>query len=86
MNIGVAGAVIGAEAPVLLHAPPELGEDHHRHVVSAAKAFDVVDEAADRVSGVHQETAVKIGLLHVRIEVVALIRSRSTAAPASRRR
>ena len=66
-------AVIGAEAAVLFDAASELGEDHHRDFVGAPDALEVFDEAAHGVGGVHEQPAVEIGLLHVRVERVALI-------------
>ena len=67
------GAVIGAEAAVLFDAASELGEDHDGDFVRPADALEVLDESAHGVGGVHQQPAMEIGLLHVRVERVALI-------------
>ena len=66
-------AVIGPEASVLFDPPSELGEDHHGDFVGVPDAFEVFDEPAHRVGGVHEQPAVEIRLLHVRVERVALI-------------
>jgi len=47
---------------------PKFREHHHRDVVFATDAFDVFHEGAHRVGGVHEETAVQVRLLDVRVE------------------
>ena len=80
------GAVIGSEAAVLLHAAAELGEDHHRDLVASPEPIDVLDESADRVGRVHQQSAMQVGLLDVRVEGVPRVGDVVQTAWACRRR
>ena len=66
--------MIRSKASVLFDATSELREDHHGDFVRVPDASEVLDEAADGVGRIHQQAAVQIRLLHVRIERVALIR------------
>ena len=66
--------MIGAETAVFFDAAAELREHEDCDAVRVADAFQILDEAARGVRGVHQQPAVEIGLLHVRVERVALIR------------
>ena len=67
------GSVVGAEAGVLFDAASELGEHHDGDVVGPADTFQVFDEATDRIGGIGQQTGVRVGLVHVGIERVALV-------------
>ncbi len=66
--------MVGPHASVFFHSTAELGEHHNGDFIRMPEAFEVFHKPAHRVGGVHEQTAVEIRLLHVRVERVALIR------------
>ena len=80
-EVHLRGAVVGAEAGVLRHAPAELAVDVHHHVVGAADALHLLEEAGDGVRAVLELPIVRRRLVDVRVEEA--VAQRHVVEPAS---
>ena len=67
------GAVIGAETGILLDPSTKFREHHDGHVARSPDPLQILDKSTDRVGGVGKQPRVRVRLVHVSVERIALI-------------
>jgi len=72
--------MVGAQAGIFRHAPPELTVDVHDHVIGTADALHLREEALDGIGAVLKLAVMRRRLVDVRIEETARATARSRAA------